>query len=199
MTHTQTIALAAPDWEIPLYAQDKLWIAGNQGSVRAQGAQGRFAPDESSTRLTLRWDGAEGVVLAQFPRRPETLGWKGTIAAGGYIDALHVTELPGLDTPVMVIFLDGQPLQHNLSPWPAAAARAPYTAPDFFDGLIADFPEQITTWLVSAESALAALAHDVLTNNLRLYCFGQLAAEAGGWHKHFALPILLDSATLFAP
>ena len=62
-----------------------------------------------------------------------------------------------------------------------------------------DAPETVTTWLVSEESSLASVAQEAMTSGLRLYFFGSLAEEAGGWHRRFALPLLLESATVFAP
>ena len=44
---------------------------------------------------------------------------------------------------------------------------------------------------------MLTLAQDALVSKLRVYCFGRLAEEDGGWHEHFALPILLEAMTLF--
>jgi hypothetical protein len=197
----QAMQLAASGWEIPPYAQTSLWLEGQSGCLHTEGEQGRFLCDAPLPELILRWGGADGAILAQFPWQTPSLDWGGRVSAGGFIDALHITSIPGLDFAIVVLFLVGQPLKPNVAPYPSRVMRAktPYTTPEFFDGLVGDAPETLTTWLVSEESSLASLAQDALSNNHRLYFWGSLAEETGGWHRHFALPLLLESVTVFAP
>ena len=202
----QPMQLAAPGWEIPPYAQDALWLDGPSGQFRTAGNQGHFQLDRPVPELTLRWGGAEGAILAQLPWQTlpwqtPSLGWDGRVGLGGYLDALHITSIPGLDFAIVVLFLVGQPLNPNYPAYPNAVMRAktPYSPPEFFDGLVDDSPETLTTWLISEESSLASVAQDALSNNHRLYFWGSLAEETGPWQRHFALPLLLESATVFAP
>ena len=202
MVETLRGQLAAPGWEIPRFARNLIWVEGTSGvGVWAKGECGLFSLAAASPWVILRWGGADGPVLAWLPWQEDTLGWDGAVGTGGYLDSMHVTEIPGLDFPIMVFCVAGQPLKHDWSPYPAAEVRAdvPYTIPDFFGGLAVDTQETTTTWLVPEPSALVTIAQDALLNNLRLYCFGHLADDAGGWAKHFALPILLEAVTLFAP
>lgn len=194
--------LAQTNWKIPDYAQALLWVEGDFNGVRIAGETGAFVLDESPEYVTVRWGGGEGAALARLAwQGKETLGWDGGVRVGGYIDAVHITEIPGLESPVMCFFVGGQPLKQDFSPYPTAAKRGdtPYLAPDFYTGLAAEVPESTSCWLVSAESLLADTVREAMSNSLRLYLFGHLAAESGGWHRLFALPVLLESVTVFAP
>jgi len=202
MREQKTGQLAAPGWKIPPYAQNRLWVEEMGVGAPALGELGQFTLEFPLAGATLRWDGPEGAVLARLPWPGETdLGWRGAVRLGGYIDALHVAEIPGLDCPLLVVYLGGQPLKPDFSPYPAGKQRTPIpqAPPDFYTGLAAEVLESTSTWLVAESSPLTAYVHDALVNSLRVYCFGQLADEAGGWHNHFALPILLEAMTLFAP
>ena len=196
----QTTQLAAPGWEIPSYAQDALWLSGTAIHARTTGNQGQFQLAAPAPELTVRWGGVNGPILAQLPWKTPSLGWDGQVGIGGFIDALHITSIPGLEFAIVVLFMIGQPIIPGYTPTPAASMRTtPITAPEFFDGLVNDAPETVTTWLVSEESSLASVAQEAMTSGLRLYFFGSLAEETGGWHRRFALPLLLESATVFAP
>ncbi len=189
------------DWEIPPYARDVLWLSGGDGIAQAKGVHGLFTLNAPAQVLTLRWGGADGPGLTQLRWKTGNLGWDGTARLGGYVDALHITELPGTDVPITVIHFGGQPLKPDVAPYPDARQRyhAPYPVPDFHDGIDDNVNEGVTTWLAPDDSALVTVALDALMNKLRVYVWGKLADEAGGWHKHFALPLLLESITLFAP
>lgn len=201
MNETLNSQLAAPHWQIPQYARDLLWVESASGGDWASGERGQFSLKAPSPWVTVRWGGAEGPILAWRPWQHETLGWDGAVGVGGYLDSMHVTEIAGLDFPIMVFCLAGQPIKHDWSPYPIAEQRkqVPYTMPDFFGGLAVEAQETTTTWLAPEPSAFATIAQDALVNNLRLFCQGHLAEDAGGWAKHFALPILLESVTLFSP
>ena len=201
MEQVQKGKLVASNWAIPRYGQGLLWLESRSGLVQPKGEHGLFTLETFTPNLVLRWGKQDGPALAHLPYREETLGWDGAVRIGGYIDALYMTEIPGLDFPIMLVYLGGQPLKHHHNPYPAAAMRTqtPFPTPDFYVGLAAEVPETITTWLVAEHSPLSTLAHDAMVNNLRLYCFGRLAEEAGGWHNYFALPILLEAIMVFAP
>jgi hypothetical protein len=112
------------------------------------------------------------------------------------VDTLHLTGEP---YPVAVLSVGGQPLRYDAVPYLSAGerTRVPYAAPSFADGLAEEVEEGLTTWLTPDDSPLLTLAQDALVSKLRVYCFGRLAEKDGGWHEHFALPILLEAMTVF--
>lgn len=186
-------------WIIPQYARDALWIETAHEIVQTEGEHGLFELTTPARELTLRWCGADGPALACLPWQPDTLEWDGMIALGGYLDAMHIAQLPGLDVTINLLYLGGHPLKPGVLPYipHAQRQRVPYPIPEFHTGLASSIPESISTWLVAEDSALSTAAHAALVNNLRLYLFGRLCDERSGWGEHFALPIVLESATLF--
>ncbi len=184
-------------WPIPAYAQGLLWLETESGAVRTEGEHGLFQLNAPSPVVIVRWGGASGPALAQLRWRADSLAWDGSVRVGGFVDALHLTDQPH---PLAVLSVGGQPLKYDTVPYPGAGERprVPYTAPAFGDGLAQEVEEALTTWLAPDDSPLLGLAQDALVSKLRVYCFGRLADEDGGWHAHFALPILLEGMTLFA-
>ncbi|MBZ0301824.1 MAG: hypothetical protein K8J31_18900 [Anaerolineae bacterium] len=193
--------LVASHWRIPEYALDSLWLETESEALQTTGATGLFELTVPAPMLTLRWGGDSGPALARFRWQADNLGWDGSARIGGYVDALHLTSLERSELAVAVLTIGGQPLRPGAVVYPDMHARnrVPYPVPSFEDGLADDVAEDVTTWLAPEDSPLMTLAQDALMNKLRVYCFGHLAAAAGGWHWHFGLPILLESITLFAP
>ncbi|HLV35643.1 MAG TPA: hypothetical protein VKY59_11040 [Spirillospora sp.] len=193
--------LTAEHWRIPEYALDSLWLETESETLQTAGAVGLFELIVPAQRLTLRWGGERGPALARLRWQPDNLQWDGSVRVGGFVDALHLTTLERSDAGVAVIFIGGQPLKPDTRPFPDPHGRhhVPYPVPNFEDGIADDVAEDVTTWLAPEDSPLVTLAQDAMMNKLRVYCFGHLAPPAGGWHWHFALPIVLDSLTLFAP
>ncbi|MDX1993845.1 MAG: hypothetical protein SF029_15770 [bacterium] len=189
------------NWRIPTYARAALWIETDTGTVPLESEVGLFTLNYPAALLTLRWGSPDGPALARLPWKPDSLDWDGTVKMGGYVDAIHVTEIGGISYPVTVIYMGGQPLKASTSGFPDAALRnrPPYPAPEFYAGLAAEVGQSATTWLVPDESPMAAMAQHAMMNNLRLYFFGRLADDNSGWAAHFALPLLLQAATLFGP
>ncbi len=186
-------------WKIPQYAQNVLYLETDSGdSVQTEGESGLFTLEAPARLLTVRWGGADGPALTQLRWQVDSLDWDGTVKIGGFVDTLHLTEIPGAPYPIGVLAVGGQPLQPNFAPYPAAAMRqqTPYAAPRF-DSALSEVEESTTTWLVGEESPLLALAQDALVSKLSVYALGRLAEEHSGWHTHFALPILLEALTLF--
>lgn len=188
-------------WTIPAYARDMLWVEGAGESVQARGPRGEFALDVPSPVVTVRWGGADGPPLVQLRWQVDSLEWDGAVRIGGYIDALHVTEQLDLPDALTVLHVGGQPLKADSLPYPAFAERkqVPYAVPSFFDALAEDVGEGVTTWMALSDSPVLVLAQDALVNKLRVACYGSLAEDAAGWHEAFALPIILEAMSLFAP
>ncbi len=189
------------DWTIPAYARDMLWVEGAGEVVQAQGKHGSFRLDAPSALVTLRWGGATGPALTQLRWQVDTLDWDGSVRIGGFVDALHVTEQIDLPEALTILHVGGQPLKPDTQPYPdfGQRKRVPYAMPSYFDGLAEDVDESVTTWMALSDSAVLVLAQDALVNKLRVYCYGSLAEDAAGWHEAFALPIVLEAMSLFAP
>jgi hypothetical protein len=183
-------------WTIPAYAQAMLWLDTEAGAAQTEGIHGTFQLGAPAEMVVVRWGGADGPALAQLRWRADSLEWDGAVRIGGFVDTLHLTGEP---YPVGLLSVGGQPLRYGAAPYPSAdeRSRVPYTPPLFSDGLAEEVEEGMTTWLAPDDSPLLAMAQDALVSKLRVYCFGRLAEEDGGWHEHFALPILLEAMTLF--
>lgn len=185
---------------IPEYAQTALWLETDSGAVQTEGETGLFQLDVPAPALTLRWGHKAGPALARLKWQIDTLNWDGAVRVGGMVEAIHLTALPALDTTIGVIHLTGRPLRMDAVAYPIASQRhtASYSPPDFLDSIVEDVEDSTTTWLVGDDSPLMSLAHDALTNNLRVWFTGQLAENDSGWEQMFALPLLLETVTLFA-
>lgn len=183
-------------WTIPAYARRMLWLDTEAAIAQADGAHGVFRLETPAEVVVVRWGGAQGPALAQLRWRADSLEWDGTVRMGGFVDTLHLTGEP---YPVVLLSVGGQPLRYDAAPYPSAGerARVPYAAPSFSDGLAEEVEEGLTTWLAPDDSPLLTVAQDALVSKLPVYCFGRLAEEDGGWHEHFALPILLEAMTVF--
>lgn len=188
-------------WAIPAYARDLLWLTSEANAVKIEGKQGLFTLDTPADVLTLRWGAADGPALAQLRWQANSLEWDGVVRIGGYIDAMHITELDDLPAPVTILHVGGQPLKPGASAFPGRAARrsVPYPVPSYFDGIADDIDETVTTWMALEDSPALTLAQDALVSKLAVYCFGRLAEQDAGWHDLFALPVALEGMTLFAP
>jgi len=189
------------DWVIPAYAQGMLWLETGEHFTRLEGQYGLFKLEYPATDLRLHWGKEAGVTLREFTWRSDTLDWQGEISQGGYVEAVHITTLPGLDFDVAVISLWGRPLRAAFQPYPTAGQRGqvPYASQPFESGILEASTEALTTWLVHAESSLLTIAQDAMMNDGQLHMWGRLAAEATGFHRHIALPLLLEAVTLYPP
>ena len=111
-------------WTIPAYARDLLWLESEAGAVRVEGAQGLFTLDAPAQVLTLRWGSADGPALTQLRWQVDSLEWDGSVRIGGYIDAMHITELDDLPAPITILHVGGQPLKPEVSAYPTRARAA---------------------------------------------------------------------------
>jgi len=188
-------------WTIPAYALDLLWLTTDNDAVRVDGAKGLFTLTAPAEVLTLRWGGADGAPLTQLRWQADSLEWDGTVRLGGFIDAMHITQLAALPAPIVVLSIGGQPLKPSVKPFPTLAdrKRVPYAVPSFSEGIEDQTQEGVTTWIAFEEDAALTLAQDALVSKLRVHVYGRMAEQKAGWHDLFALPIALEGMTLFAP
>ncbi len=149
------------DWLIPKYARGLLWLETDSDTVPVEGAHGLFKLTAPAPILTLRWGGAQGPALTQLRWQADSLEWDGSARIGGYVDAMHVTELTDLPEPLTILQVGGQPLKPGPA-YPTAAQRrqVPYPVPSFFDGIAQDVAESVSTWLAVTHSPSLVLAQD---------------------------------------
>jgi hypothetical protein len=192
--------LTSPEiWQIPAYAQDMLYVDSVSGTTKAFGGTGEFELITPSPYVTVYWrDVHQGTPLAHLDWKADSLEWDGQIRIGGYVDAVHMTN-PNDDSQSVVIFhLGGQPLLPHTEPYPSATdRRTKFIKADFHAGLSVNTPDGFSTWIIGKDSPLARVAYDSMLNNFRLHCFGRLAGEGSGWDTVCALPIVLESLTVF--
>jgi hypothetical protein len=188
-------------WTIPAYALDLLWLTTDSDAVRVEGAKGLFTLSAPADVLTLRWGGADGAPLTQLRWHADTLEWDGSVRLGGYVDALHSTQIAALPAPIVVLTIGGQPLKPGIKPYPSAdeRGRVPYPVPSFSDGIDDAVAEGVTTWIAFEDDPALTLAQDALVSKLRVHVYGRLAEQKAGLHDLFALPITLAGMSLFAP
>lgn len=201
MNDELTGQLTSSQWSIPKYAHGLLWLETDAETVKTEGEHGLFTLTTPAQMLIIRWGGADGPALAQLRWQADSLAWEGTVQIGGYIDAMHTTEALNLPEAVTVLRVGGQPLKAGTAPFPARGQRrrVPYPADTFFDALVDDVQESVTTWMALTESSVLYMAQDALVSKLPVHCYGSLADHEAGWHDLFALPIALEAMTLFPP
>ncbi len=197
----QLSAQLTQDWALPAYVQSQLWLDTLTETIQTEGEHGLFKLSTPAQQITLRWSKPNGPALVTLPWQADNLDWNGQVVIGGYVDAIHITEFEEADLVVQIVSLGGQPILGTTKPCPGPRDRTTfaYKRRDFHDGLVAKIAESNSTWLVVHESPLADRVQDAMVNNLRLHLWGQLAAEDSGWDQRFALPILLEAITVFAP
>lgn len=191
--------LTSPDiWTIPAYARDMLYVDSISGTTKAFGATGEFELAAHADDVTVYWqDIMQGVALTHLNWKADSLGWDGSIKIGGYIDAIHMADTAHHQS-ALVFQLGGQPLLPDTTPYPTAKERQTrWTKPEFHVSLSKNTPNGFSTWIIEKDSPLARVAYDSMLNNFRLHCFGRLAGDQTGWDNLCALPILLESLTVF--
>lgn len=192
--------LSANSWSIPPYIQKALWLDNGAQSLQVEGELGLFEFKDPAPMLTLRWGAPDGVPVRHLAWQTDDLGWRGEVRVGGMVECIHYTEIPEAEALIGIVHISGHALAPQVAPYLSAARRmgAWYRSPDFYEGIVQDQDPALTTWLVPDDSPLMSLAHDALMNKMPLYLFGQLAKQESLWQKKFALPIIFESATIFA-
>jgi hypothetical protein len=194
--------LAVKGWRIPQYAQNSLYLETESATVKAEGQSGLFTLPAPASQITVRWGHEEGAALASLPWRVDSLEWDGEVNIGGYVDAVHLMTIDEAEGEfAAVICLGGQPVHRGAALYPAAASRtkSAYTHPDFYAMIDDSVLETNTTWLAAEDSPLLTLAQDAMLNKLRVIFSGRLSPDGAGWDKLLALPLRLESVTLFTP
>ncbi|MEO0561218.1 MAG: hypothetical protein AAF125_03845, partial [Chloroflexota bacterium] len=139
----------------------------------------------------------DGAALAQFAWEPDALGWRGDVAIGGTVESVTVLEVN--EVPLSVMSVVGVPLVPGAAAFANGSQRgqADFAPMTFEDGLT-DTHEGFYTFLAPEGSALSVLAENALMSRLGLWLRGRISADAEGWHTTFALPLVLESGTVFA-
>lgn len=188
-------------WHIPEYAQNRLWLDSETSSARCEGGQGLFELDAPAQILTLRWNNADGLPLTQLIWQIDNLHWDGSVRLGGLVESVHLTELPEVDFPMAVIAFSGQPLRPQTRPYPNISQRqqSQFKSPDYLEGVDDEFEPMTVPLITFADSPLVAIAQDSLTQHVPLHIYGKLDNTDANWQDYFALPIVWESVTIFAP
>lgn len=189
------------DWIIPEYARNRLWLDTESGPARCEGAQGLFELEAPAQVLTLRWNGDDGLPLRQLNWQIDNLQWDGSVRLGGLVEAIHLTELPGVDFPMAIVFFSGQVLRPGTVPYAGVAMREAkaFAIPDYLEG-VDDEHEPMTVPLITfADSPLVGIAQDSLVQKHPLHVYGRLDNSEARWDQFFAVPIVWESVTVFAP
>lgn len=189
------------DYTIPSYAQDRLWLDSEATSARCEGETGLFSLSAPAPLLTLRWNGADGMPLTMLKWQADNLQWDGSIRLAGIVEAIHLTELEDIEMPMALIYFSAQSLVPEIQQYPDASQRklSRIMPPQFLDGINELETPMIVPLITFAESPLVAIAQESLMQKNPLYVFGKLADEEDDWHEYFALPIVWESVTVFAP
>jgi len=189
------------DWQIPAYAQNRLWLDTEAGSARCEGAQGLFELEAPAQVLTLRWNADDGLPLTQLKWQIDNLQWDGSIRLGGLVEALHLTELKGVDFPVAIVSFSGQALRPNTKAYPDASQRdlKQVPLPDYLAGVDDDSEAMTVSLITFADSPLVGIAQDSLVQKYPLHVYGTLDNSEAHWEDFFALPVVWESVTVFAP
>lgn len=201
MNDELTGMLCSKKYRIPDYAQNRLWLDSEVGASKVEGEKGIFSLEAPTNLLTLRWNGADGLALTQLAWQSDSLQWDGKIRLGGIVEAVHLTELEAIEMPMALIYFSGQPLKPEIHAYPDTSQRnlSRFSPPDYLAG-VDELEMPMTVPLITfAESPLVAIAQESLMQKNPLYAFGTLAEEDDEWHEYFALPIVWESVTVFAP
>jgi hypothetical protein len=155
--------------------------------------------------VSLGWGEALAPLLTCLPwpedwaeRERLDLCWDHRAAQIGFVEQMHCLEVGTL--PVAVLELAGYPLPftyRRLPPLPLPASGDRHGL--HTDRRLDDAEEQITYFLVGAESPLASIAQDALVSQLRVVAVGSLGRQSASWHDLVNLPLVLEELTLIAP
>ncbi len=189
------------EWVIPTYAQNLLWIETESELVQTAGPYGLFELNTPASTINVRWAHEDGPILACLRWQVDTLEWDGIIKAGGYVDSIHISEIAGISSPVMVAYMGGKPLKSTAYGYPDETHRTspPYGLPNFHSALVENVPDSVTMWIIPEQNIMSDSVQTALIRNLRLHLYGRLAPEQNGWHTYFSLPLVLSSVTVFGP
>jgi hypothetical protein len=200
MNDETTGQLCPPDWSVPEYARDALWLHTESDAVQVTGEYGLFDLAYPARELTVRWGRDDGPALTQVRWQADNLHWRGEVRLAGMVEALHLTELPDSGIPMAITYVSAQPLKPSARPYPdAMQRRQPITEPDYAAALDDRFDPQTVTLITLEDSPLVSYARDSLLNHVPLHFYGSLPDDAAGWHQFFALPVVWESVTVFVP
>lgn len=188
-------------WQIPEYAQNRLWVDSEASSAKCEGVQGLFELDAPAQILTVRWNSDEGIPLTQVNWQVDNLQWDGSVRLGGIVEAIHLTELSKVDFPMAIVFFSGQPLLPSTKPYPDVSQRdkSGFAIPEYIEGVDDSLVPMTVPLITFADSPLVGIAQESLVQKNPLHVYGRLDDSDANWHDFFALPIVWESVTVFEP
>jgi hypothetical protein len=197
MNDELTAQLAIYGYTLPDYARPHLRVVTEHDTVSVEGESGLFSLSVPAALLDVQFGVGEGPLLRRFRWQPDSLEWDGRVRIGGTVEAITVTEFR--EVPIALLTVLGVPLIADAEAYIPATLRGTtnHAPPAFADGVIAA-DERFTTWLAPESSPLVAMAENALNNRLNVWVGGRLAPSAAGWQNVAALPLLLETATVFA-
>lgn len=221
--------LTAPDFRLPAWAQDRLWIAlwdRDQGPERAlacaaaTGPRGAFclnldADAQAMLSLTgyrpapqhvvsVGWGEARDPLLVNLP-------WPADWAARKRLDLNwdgqvtligHVEQIHYQETGGLLLAaleLSGYAAPITYRRLPPLPAAGADRHGLDADRRLDDAPEQVAYVLLDAESPLATVALDALVSSLRVVCVAGLGPQEGAWHAIVTPPLLLEALSIVGP
>lgn len=198
MNDELTGQLAASGWRIPTALQSHLWLKTDHETVRVKGDVGLFTLTVPAKRLDiLVGEGDNSTRLARLHWNADSLEWHGAIRLGGQVESLTVLQVGRQVVTAATVV--GSLLKWRATPYVTAGRRGIHdVSPDSYDeGILAD-SETITTWIMPEDSPLSSMMESALLNNTRVWLRGQVAENNSPWYSEFAVPLVLERATLFA-
>jgi|GEM_PF-3935178 len=221
--------LTAPDFHLPTWAQDRLWIAlwdRDRGpehvlaSAAATGPRGAFRLDldaDAQAALCLTgyrpapqhvvsvgWGQSRDPVLANLPWPADWAARKRLdLGWDGQVTLIgHVEQIHYQEAGgllLAVLELSGYAAPVTYCRLPPLPASGKDRHGLDADRRLDDAPEQVAYVLLDAESPLATVALDALVSSLRVVCIAGLGPQEGDWHAVVTLPLLLEALTIVGP
>lgn len=193
MIDFQTSSLTDEHYTIPNYGVTSLLLQNGDEFAELTEPSGVFhLMNSPAVWLPLRWKTPDGPLLIVVGWRPNSLGWDGQVAVGGYIDAIHLRRDNLTGVPLAMICLGGQPM--NLTYLKEQALALELAA---HRGLAAHLPKTTTTWIIQQDDPILAIAQSALFHNVMVHLFGRLAEDDDSIVGQFALPLRLEAITVF--
>ncbi|MBI5958884.1 MAG: hypothetical protein HY866_09130 [Chloroflexi bacterium] len=187
---------AGTKWQIPVYAQEMLWVQSGDHTAQVSGARGAFSLEKPGETLSLLWGTADGPPLVAWSS-PSVISWQGEAAVAGFVERLHALQIRGLEVVVAEIEGDALPPGYSRLPSLDQMRNSVFSRHETAEST---FQRQFTYTLITmADSIYAEYLHHAMVSELAVDCFAVLGPQDGRWHEITGLPLLVQSISLLAP